>query len=38
MQVNESFLKDVGYQQSDMVDVNSVLSGIFPSDSEPVLL
>jgi len=34
MQVNESFLKMIGYQQSDIVDISSILSGIFPSDSE----
>lgn len=34
MHVNESFLKMVGYQQSDIIDVNSLLSGIFTSDTE----
>jgi hypothetical protein len=34
MQVNESFLRMIGYQRTDVADVQSVLSGIYPSDSQ----
>ena len=34
MQVNESFLKMLGYRRSEIGDVHSILSGIYSSDSE----
>lgn len=34
MQVNESFLRMIGYQRTDVADVQSVLSRIYHSDSE----
>ncbi len=33
-QVNGSFLRMLGYQRSDIADVHSVLSGIYPTESE----
>lgn len=34
VQVNESFLRMLGYRRTDIMDVDSVLSGIYPSESE----